>query len=155
MHRQQFKTTIAAPRDAVWETLWNDATYREWTSVFSPGSWADTDWKKGSKVRFLDADNNGMASVIEENRKNEFLSIRHLGITIKNGVEQPRTEESKEWEGFEEYTLEDEGTNTLLTVDLEFGNIPTEMLDMFNGLFPKALEKIKQISEKQTQKVNV
>ena len=33
-----FSTMIDAPRQKVWHTMLDDATYREWTSAFSPGS---------------------------------------------------------------------------------------------------------------------
>ena len=66
MERHQFKTTINAPREKVWQTLWNDETYRQWTSAFAKGSRVETDWKTGSKVPFLDGKNRGMVSMIAE-----------------------------------------------------------------------------------------
>ena len=86
MERHQFKTTINAPREKVWRTLWNDETYRQWTSAFAKGSRVETDWKTGSKVLFLDGKNRGMVSMIAENTPNEVMSFRHLGI-LKNGIE--------------------------------------------------------------------
>ncbi len=73
MEKQTFSTTINAPKEVVWKTLWDDETYRKWTSVFSATSYAETDWKEGSKVLFLDADGSGMVSRIEANRPNEFI----------------------------------------------------------------------------------
>jgi hypothetical protein len=35
------------------ESMWDDSTYRQWTSAFSEGSHAVSDWKEGSKVLFL------------------------------------------------------------------------------------------------------
>jgi uncharacterized protein YndB with AHSA1/START domain len=147
MKRKQFTTTIAAPRDAVWNALWNDDSYREWTAPFSPGSHAETDWKKGSKVLFLDGKNSGMVSRIEDVKKNEFMSFKHLGM-IKDGVEQLGTQESKDLEGYENYTLETVGDTTQLTVDLQFGNVPQEFADQFDDSFPKALEKLKEVAER-------
>ena len=60
MEKQTFKITIDAPREKVWDVLWSDDTYREWTSVFSPGSRAETDWRRtpiishSMKLRLLD-----------------------------------------------------------------------------------------------------
>ena len=55
MKKLNFTTKIDAPKEKVWNTLWNDATYRAWTSAFAEGSFAETDnWKEGSKVLFLD-----------------------------------------------------------------------------------------------------
>ncbi len=64
MEKVQFKTTINAPREKVWQVLWNDATYREWTAAFQEGSYAETDWKKGSKVLFWMGNGSGMVSAL-------------------------------------------------------------------------------------------
>ena len=54
MKNMNFDISINAPREKVWEVLWDDASYRKWTSAFSEGSYAVTDnWKKGSKILFL------------------------------------------------------------------------------------------------------
>jgi hypothetical protein len=147
MQQRQFKITIAAPRETVWNRLWDDASYREWTSVFAPGSRAETDWQKGSKVRFLDGNNDGMLSLIVDNQPNKFMAIKHVGM-IKNGKEIQGSSETKEWEGSENYTLQDIGGKTELTVDLELGNVGEEMMNYFESTFPKALGRLKEISEK-------
>ena len=51
MEKQEFKISINAPREKVWEVLWNDTTYPAWTAVFSEGSHAVTDWKTRRVVR--------------------------------------------------------------------------------------------------------
>lgn len=86
MEKQTFKIMIDASRAKVWEILWGDETYREWTSVFSPGSSAKTDWNEGSKVLFGDNEGNGMVSRIAKKKVNEFMSFEHLG-EVHNGVE--------------------------------------------------------------------
>jgi hypothetical protein len=52
MKQLHFSTDINAPRETVWNVLWNDATYRDWTSVFAEGSYAVSDWNEGSKIQF-------------------------------------------------------------------------------------------------------
>jgi hypothetical protein len=144
MEKQEFKTLIDAPRERVWNILWDDETYRSWTSVFSEGSRAKTDWKKGSKVLFLDGSNSGMVSTIAENIPNEYMSIRHLG-TVKNGVEDLDSEETKAWAGaLENYTLESKDGQTELTVDID---ITDEFKDYFMKTWPKAMDKIKELAE--------
>ena len=59
-----FSTTINAPKEKVWNVLWNDETYKAWTSVFSEGSCAVSDWNEGSKILFLDGKGSGMYSTI-------------------------------------------------------------------------------------------
>ena len=83
MQKKEYKISINAPREKVWKTLWDDATYRKWTAVFSEGSNAqspDTDWKKGSKILFVDAKGEGMVSRIADVRKNEYMSFEHLAL---------------------------------------------------------------------------
>lgn len=136
---------ISAPRQKVWEVMLNDATYREWSSVFMPGSYYQGDWSEGSKMLFLGPGvegekDGGMVSVVKENRPQEFVSLEHHG-EVHNGVETP-------WEhfGYENYTLQDSDDGTEVLVDLL--SLPDEYEDMFNGMWPKALEKLKEIAEK-------
>ena len=149
MERKQFKILIDAPREIVWEILWNDASYREWTSVFSEGSRAETDWQKGSKVLFLNASNEGMVSRIEENIPNEFLSIKHLGV-VNNGVEDMTSEKVREWAGaLENYRLQTVNDKTELVVDMD---VTDEYKDYFVKTWPLALEKVKELAERVTVK---
>lgn len=144
----QSKITIDAPREKVWSTLWEDATYREWTSVFAEGSWAKTDWKKGSKALFLGTEDSGMVSVIADNKPNEFMSIKHLG-TVKDGVEDVDSPEARAWSGcLENYTLQTVNGKRELTVDMTTKGIPQDMLDYFAATWPKALDKVKEVAER-------
>ncbi|MCF6405148.1 SRPBCC domain-containing protein [Chitinophaga filiformis] len=144
MEKHEFKITINGPREKVWRVLWDDASYREWTAVFAPGSWAKTDWKKGSEIQFLDDKNDGMISRVEENIPNEYMSIEHLGY-VKNGVEDRHSEEVKKWAGaHENYTLKSVNGQTELVVDMD---VVEEYKDYFTKTWPKALEKVKELSE--------
>jgi uncharacterized protein YndB with AHSA1/START domain len=146
MEKINFATTINAPREKVWKTLWDDASYRNWTSVFAEGSYAKTEnWKEGSKVLFLSPDGDGMVSKVASNKPNKFMSFEHLGV-IKNGVEDTESESVKGWAGAKEnYTLTDENGTTKLVVDLESTD---EFKDYFIKTFPVALEKVKELAEK-------
>lgn len=144
MKRLQFSIKIKAPREEVWDVLWNDATYKKWTSVFSEGSYAETDWKEGSKVLFLSSDGNGMFSTIAKKIPNEFMSFKHLGV-VKEGKEQPADEETKNWSGaLEDYTLKEANGVTEVSVKMD---VTEDFQDYFNETFPKALEKVKELSE--------
>lgn len=140
MRKLHFAIQINAPREKIWGVLWEDATFRDWTSVFSEGSYAVSDWKEGSAIRFLDPSNSGMSSVIEKSIPNEFMSFRHV-TEIKDGKEQP----PKAWSGAREnYTLKEAGGVTTLTVDLD---TMEEYETMFKEKFPEALERVKTLSE--------
>jgi hypothetical protein len=144
MKTLHFSTTINAPAEKVWKILWEDETYRKWTSAFHEGSYALSSWKEGARVHFLGPSGDGMYSEIAKLIPNEFMSFRHLGM-MKGGKEQPETELSKQWAGaMENYTLKTSGNSTELSVAVD---IADDHVEMFEGMFPKALAKVKDISE--------
>lgn len=144
MHRLAFSITINAPKEEVWRAMLEDATYRQWTSAFEAGSYAVTDWKEGSKALFLTPAGNGMVSRIVAHRPNEFLSIKHLG-TVKNGVEDTESAEGKGWAGaLENYTLREVDGSSTLAVEMD---VKDEYRNYFEETWPKALSKLKDISE--------
>ncbi len=140
MQKLYFSIDIKAPREKVWKVLWEDATYRDWTSVFAEGSHAKSDWKEGSRIEFLDPNGNGMFAVIDKLVQNEFMSFKHLG-EIREGKEQPWDEGAS---GIENYKLKENDEFTTLTVDLDS---PEEYGNMFEDIFPKALERVKELAE--------
>lgn len=145
MEKQQFKTTINASREKVWYVLWAHDTYQQWTAPFMEGSYAVTDWKKGSKALFLGPDGSGMVARIEENIPNEYMSIIHLGEVV-GGVEDTESEKVKKWAGaHENYTLKIINNQTELIIDMD---VDEEFAKMFNTIWPKALAKVKEIAEK-------
>ena len=145
MQRHQFTTTINAPKEKVWQVLWNLDSYSAWTSAFSEGSQAETDgWKKGTKVLFTDGKGSGMVAMIEDNIPNEFMSFRHIG-ELKDGVEDTTSEKVQTWAGsLENYSLKDNNGKTDLIVEMD---INQEWLDYFLKTWPVALEKIKSLAE--------
>jgi uncharacterized protein YndB with AHSA1/START domain len=145
MKKLEFSLDIRAPREKIWKILWEDATYRQWTSVFSEGSYAKTDWKEGSKVLFLGPDGGGMHSTIARHVPNAVMAFRHEG-ELKNGQEQPPGEGAESWMGaMETYTLQEMGNSSRLSVEMD----TTEgHEDYFQKTFPQALQKVKELAEK-------
>ena len=134
-----FSVSINAPKEKVWDTLWSDASYRQWTSAFMEGSYAETDWQEGSKVLFLSPGGDGMFSIIEKKVPNQEMTFKHLG-EVKKGVE-----EAKDWAGAREsYQLTE--TNGTTQVNVKVDTVE-DYKDYFEKTFPKALEILKQISE--------
>lgn len=140
-----FTTSINAPKEKVWKVLWDDSTYRQWTSAFCEGSYAETDnWKEGTKVLFLSPGGSGMVSTVAANRANEFMSFKHLG-EVKDGVEDTTSEKVKAWAGsLENYTLNETGGVTELVIEMDMTD---EFKDMFMAIWPNALQQVKQLSE--------
>lgn len=146
MEKIHFSTSINAPREKVWDVLWDNNSYREWTSPFAEGSYAQTDnWKEGTKVLFLDPKGSGMVSTVAKNNPNEFMSFKHLGV-VKDGIEDTQSESVKSWAGaMENYTLTDENGKTKLIVDMDCTD---DFKDYFLKTWPAALEKVKELAEK-------
>ena len=144
MKKANFSVKIHAPKEKVWKVLWDNDSYEKWTSVFSEGSHAVTDWNEGSEVLFLGAEGDGMYSTIAKKIPNEFMSFEHLGM-VKDKKKQPQDDETKAWAGAKEnYYLKGSGNETELVVELD---IVDEHEQYFKDTFPKALDKVRQLSE--------
>lgn len=140
MKKIEFSIEISASKEKVWEALWKDENYRKWTSAFMDGSYAESDWKEGSEIKFLSPGENGMFGVIEKLVPLEKMYFKHLG-EIKNGEKQ---EISYGDEAIERYDLIEENGKTILTATM---NAPEEYIIYFSRVFPTAVEKIKEIAE--------
>lgn len=149
MQTLRFTTTINAPQEKVWKTMLEDATYRQWTSAFAEGSYVEGSWEKGSEIRFLGPDPEtgelgGMYARIHDNRPYEFVSIQHLGV-IQNGQVDTTSDEVKKWApAFENYTFTDKNGATELLVETDTNEAYAEM---FQDLWPKALQKLRELAE--------
>jgi uncharacterized protein YndB with AHSA1/START domain len=150
MDKLHFSIMINAPKAKVWNTMLDDATYRVWTEAFTPGSHYVGNWNKGSKILFLGPDPktgkmSGMVSRIKENRLHEFISIEHLG-EVKDGKEDTSSDAVKAWAGaHENYTFNEKGGKTELLVNLD---TVAEYKEMFQDMWPQALQKLKELAEK-------
>jgi hypothetical protein len=144
MEKLHFSTVINAPRKKVWNTMLGKDTYKKWTSVFAPDSQYEGDWNKGSKILFLDGKGQGMVSRIAESKPYEFVSIEHL-VEVHDGKEDTESDAVKTWAGaHENYTLKEKDGKTELLIDLDSNE---EFRDMFEGMWPKALQRLKEIAE--------
>lgn len=148
MQTLHFSITINAPVQKVWHTMLDDKTYRLWTAEFGAGSHFIGDWSLGSKMLFLGSSENGimgMVSRIKENRQYEFMSIEHMGL-VENGKEDTTSDAAKAWQGaHENYTFTQVGDITKVQIDID---VADEFKEMFEGMWPKALAKLKEIAEK-------
>jgi uncharacterized protein YndB with AHSA1/START domain len=147
MEKITFNIIINASREKVWNTMLEKDTYQEWTVPFHDGSTYDGNWEEGSEIKFIgpseDGSISGMYAVIVTNQPHQFVSIKHLG-EIKDGERNPWPVTEGQ-EGYENYTFKDVDGGTEVFVELM---VPAEWKDMFNDMWPKALAKLKEISEK-------
>ena len=146
MKKIDFSVTIDAPKEKVWQALWNIDNYEKWTSVFAEGSTVTTDnWKEGSKVLFGDGKGSGMVSAVEYNKPNEQMSFRHLG-EMKDGVEDTSSDKVQEWSGaMEEYFLTEKDGKTELKVVMD--TVGAEFEEFLLKAWPTAMENIRKIAE--------
>ena len=151
MKTLHFSTTIDAPVEVVSKTMLDDDTYREWAATFSPGSYFEGSWQPGSEIRFLgdgheDEPLGGMVGVIAEHRPHEFVSIEYTGV-ILNGAFDTSSEYAQKLKGtHENYTFSESEGVTTLTVDLD---VDEEEADMFEEMWPRSLDKLKELAEDQ------
>lgn len=141
METLSFEVKIGATPEKVWSILWNDISYRQWTTAFTEGSFYEGTLEEGSIVKFFDPKNNGMYSRVEKNTPNQEMKFLHLG-EIYDGIEAPQ-----DWgEATESYILEETETGTTLKSVIQ---TPSEFKSFFEEKFPKALGIIKNLSENQ------
>jgi uncharacterized protein YndB with AHSA1/START domain len=147
METQHYSTQIDAPVEIVWETMLDDATYRQWTSVFSPGSYFEGSWMTGSEIRFLGEDDGsvgGMVAVIREHRPHEFVSIEYRG-QILDGVEDTTSDDARKVAGtHENYSFAESDGITTVSVDID---VQEEWSEDFAELWPQALDTLRELAE--------
>jgi len=148
METLKFKITIKADAEKVYHTMLGEETFKQWTSVFNPSSRYEGNWDKGSQLRFIgeskEGKQEGMIGIVRENTPFRFVSVEYIGLVDgdKELYEGPGIEE---WiNTFENYTFEENNGETVVTVDIDMND---EMIEYFKVHYPKALEKLKEISE--------
>src|SRR3989344_6119171 len=146
MQKQQFSIKIKAPRERVWNTLWEDKTLRDWANIIDEGMYMVGEMKEGNEVQFISSVSGyGVTSLVEKLVQNEFVSFRQMADT-KNSGERER---EKEWTGgTESYSLAGKDGVTTLTVDID---VPPGQEETSKVRFPKALERVKILAEKKKQ----
>lgn len=148
MKKLQFKEAILAPVNKVFNLMLGTDTYRLWTSVFNPTSDFEGNWEQGGKMMFTgvskEGKKEGMIGIIEAYIPNEFVSIRYTGLLDgdKEITEGPEIEAWKD--SHENYTFLFDGNATNVIVDLD---VSESYLGYFQETYPKALLKLKEISE--------
>lgn len=144
MEKVYFKIDINAPKAKIWAILWNEDTYPIWTAPFSAGSKAITDWKKDSKILFLNNDGKGMIAKVDDHIPEEFMSILHLGL-YKDGEKDFTSDKVREWENaYEKYKLSTKDGQSFLTVEVD---TTLAFMPFFEEKFPEALNLLKKLAE--------
>lgn len=137
----KFTVEINAPKEKVWDTLWQDATFRQWAGRIDPGTYIKGELKEGNEVEFISEGGYGVTSLVAKLIPYEHLLLKHQADTQDSG----EREREKEWTGGKEsYILAEQEGVTTLTV--EFG-VPPNLKEYFEINYPKALEQVKVLAE--------
>lgn len=141
METLEFTIEINATPEKVWTVLWDDTSYRQWTSAFTKGSFYIGTWEEDSMMKFFDPNNNGMYSRVLKNDPNKEMVFLHLG-EIFDGVEVPQ-----DWgDASESYLLEETEEGTKLIAKIKTSE---EFKGFFEDKFPNALQNVKNLAENQ------
>lgn len=109
-------------------------------------SHAESDWKEGSYVKFLDDKGSGLYSRNIKKIDNAEIHFEHL-TELKNFEQDYESEETKQGKGAKEkYSLKQKGQSTSLHISRD---IADKYADFFKESFEKCIEKIKELSEEQ------
>ena len=143
MKEMQFTIEIHATKARVWDTLWQDETFREWASIIDPETYMVGDLKEGNEIQFISAASGyGVTSLVEKLVVGEFLLLRHRADTQEDG----KREGEKEWTGGEErYSLAEKDGTTTVTVAFD---VPPALEEEFQVNYPKALKRVKVLAER-------
>lgn len=142
MKQMQFTTQINATKEMVWDTLWQDKTFREWASIIDPGTYMVGELKEGNELQFISSINGyGVTSLVEKILVGEYLLLRHHADTQEVG----KYEREKQWTGgTESYSLNFKDGVTTLAVEFD---VPLELEEYFSENYPKALRRLKELAE--------
>lgn len=148
MKKLNYQIDIQAPKGMVFEKMIGKDTFKLWTAEFNPTSDFEGSWNKGDKILFTgehEGKKGGMVAEIAENIPNQYISIRHLGV-LDGEKEIMSGPEVEGWAGaLENYSFEENNGITTVKVDVDTNE---DHIDYFDSTWPKALNKLKEISEK-------
>lgn len=142
MVEMKFSVEINASKKNVWDTLWQDETFRQWAGLIDPGTYMTGVLKEGNEIQFISGNGYGVTSFVENLVEGEILLLRHSEDTQEEG----KRERAQEWTGGKESYLlaENDGTTTLTAVF----DVPSEMEEYFKVNYPKAFERVKVLAER-------
>ena len=140
----QFSIDIQAPVQTVWQRMFSDVGYRNWTSAFCDGSYFKGSWQQGETIRFLSPSGDGMVARIAKHIPLELMSIKHLGF-IFDGKDDFTSDKVLSWApAYENYRFTEIADGTRLEIEQD---IALEYEQYMQDTWPKALQKLKALCE--------
>ncbi|MBA4853078.1 SRPBCC domain-containing protein [Emticicia sp. BO119] len=135
---------INASKEKIWDVLTQDPYNQKWYSIFSPGTYALTDWQLGSKVVFADNSGSGIIGRIIIHDPYELLSIEYYGVLNDNKEDFDSTEAQIFKGAHETYRLTSKDEKVVLDIESDMSD---GFFDTMSASWDKALIKIRELSE--------
>ena len=145
MKELEYQIIINRPKEVVWDTLWDDQSFRDWANNIDEGTYLLGDLIEGNEIQFISSVNGyGVTSLVSKLIPYEYILFKHASDTQNTGTET----RDKQWTGgSESYSLIERDNQTLLIIRSE---IPDELVKYFNIAMPIALKRIKYLCEYST-----
>ncbi|MBE0601310.1 MAG: SRPBCC domain-containing protein [Firmicutes bacterium] len=138
-----FSLSIQAAAHRVWQTLWEDASFRNWSSLIDEGTYMQGDLRQGQEVQFLSSVNGyGVTALVEALVPDAFVQFRYQADTQGGGQQ---TRENQWTGGTEQYILQEQKSGILLTLKMD---VPPDLIQTMQSRVPKALDRIKALAER-------
>lgn len=139
-----FSILIQAPVEQVWQRMFSDAGYRDWTSAFCEGSYYQGNWQQGETMRFLSPSGDGMVAQLEVVNLYEKVLIKHLGFIV-HGKDDYDSAEVKSWApAYENYFFDVTSEGVQLRIEQD---IAPEYEQYMQQTWPLALQRLKALCE--------
>ena len=142
MKELEYQIIINRPKEVVWDTLWDDQSFRDWANNIDEGTYLLGDLIEGNEIQFISSVNGyGVTSLVSKLIPYEYILFKHASDTQNTGTET----RDKQWTGgSESYSLIEKDNQSLLIIRSE---IPDELVEYFNIAMPIALKRIKYLCE--------
>ena len=145
MKKLGYSIEIDAARSHVWKTMFEPGKYEQWVKAFSENSRFEGQWEAGATVRFVDPQLGGSKAILEIFEPHRCILAKHVAMITEEGNEETDSESAKQWIGTtEKYSFSESESKTILAIEM---NTHPSFVEMFDACWPKALEKIKLLSE--------
>ena len=139
-----YEIEIKSTPNKIWFALWEDYCYRQWTSVFCPGSYYEGELKEGEQILFLAPNGEGMFSKVQTVVENEKMHFVHLG-ELKD--KQPKVDfDAAPWNASREHydIIPSDGGICVLRATVD---VVDEYIDFMDKSFALGLQKVRDLSE--------